>query len=66
MSVPYRDLLWRRSSRCTDRSCTEVASDGEGVYVRDGKKPDGAVLRFTRAEWEAFREGVRLGDFDSI
>lgn len=66
MSVPRRDLLWSRSSRCADHSCTEVASDGEHVLVRDGKTPDGAVLCFTRAEWEAFRDGVKLGDFDSI
>jgi hypothetical protein len=43
-----------------------VAADGEIVYVRDAKTPDDAVLCLTRAEWEAFRDGVKRGDFDEI
>lgn len=59
-------LDWHRSSICADSACAEVAGDEGYVYVRDGKLPDGAVLRFTRTEWEAFREGMRRGDFDRI
>jgi hypothetical protein len=59
-------LDWHRSTLCADTSCTEVAGDEEYVYFRDGKVPDGAVLRFTRAEWEAFKQGMKLGDFDFI
>jgi Domain of unknown function (DUF397) len=59
-------LDWHRSSTCSDSACAEVAGDEDYVYFRDGKVPDGAVLCFTRAEWEAFREGMRLGDFDLI
>jgi Domain of unknown function (DUF397) len=66
VSVPWRDLTWHRSSACADRSCAEVATEGDYVYVRDGKVPDVAILRFTRAEWEAFLDGVKLGDFDMI
>lgn len=66
MSPPPRGLSWFRSSFCLDKSCLEIAADGDHVYVRDGKMPDGAVLRFTRAEWEAFRDGMKLGDFDSL
>jgi Domain of unknown function (DUF397) len=64
MSVPRRDLSWHRSSTCADRTCAEVATDGEYVYVRDGKVPDAVVLRFTPAEWKAFKQGMMLGDFD--
>jgi len=66
MNMPHRDLSWHRSSTCADRNCAEVATDGKYVYIRDGKMPDTAVLRFTRAEWEAFREGMAVGDFDFI
>jgi hypothetical protein len=66
MTEPHRMLSWHRSSKCADTTCAEIASDGRNIYVRDGKLPDGAVLRFTRTEWEAFRDGVKLGDFDVI
>jgi hypothetical protein len=64
--VAGHDLDWHRSTTCADNSCTEVAGANEYVYFRDGKVPDGVVLRFTRAEWEAFKEGMKLGDFDFI
>jgi hypothetical protein len=34
------------------------------ITMRDGSKPDGPVLRFTPAEWDAFVAGVRDGEFD--
>jgi hypothetical protein len=64
MSLPPLGLSWFRSSTCADHSCIEVAADDDHIYVRDGE--DGAVLRFTRDEWVAFRDGVKLGDFDAI
>jgi hypothetical protein len=59
-------LPWRRSGACADSSCVEAAGNEEHVYLRDGKKPDDAVLRFTRAEWNAFLTGAKAGDFDSV
>jgi hypothetical protein len=39
--------------------------DGSGrVVVRHSHHPDDAVIVYTRAEWEAFTTGVRLGEFD--
>jgi hypothetical protein len=66
MSEPRRALAWLRSSQCADNVCVEVASGDDEVYIRDGKMRDGAVLRFTRAEWLAFRNGVQSGDFDTV
>jgi hypothetical protein len=66
MSLSARHLSWVRSSRCADKTCAEIAADADHVYIRDGKSPDGAMLRFTREEWEAFRDGLKLGDFDVI
>jgi hypothetical protein len=34
------------------------------VTMRDGSDPDGPVLVFTPAEWEAFVAGVQDGEFD--
>ncbi|MFE1095895.1 DUF397 domain-containing protein [Streptomyces smyrnaeus] len=45
--------------------CVEVAplSSG-GRAVRDSKDKGGPVLLFTPAEWDAFRMGVKAGEFD--
>ncbi len=60
-------VVWRKSSRSgsSGGDCVEVATlpDG-GRAVRDSKDPDGPVLRYTRAEWLAFIEGAKLGEFD--
>jgi Domain of unknown function (DUF397) len=60
---------WRISSRSPTNggSCVEAGPlrDGSGrVAVRHSHQPDGAVIVYTRAEWEAFTAGVRLGEFD--
>lgn len=44
-------LNWRRSSRCADDTCVEVAFDGDRVLVRSSKHPDGGVIEYTRGEW---------------
>ena len=44
-------------------NCVEVAFIAL-VAVRDSKDPDGPVLLFTHDEWDAFTNGVKLGEFD--
>ncbi|NUT37165.1 MAG: DUF397 domain-containing protein [Hamadaea sp.] len=56
-------IAWKRSQRCDSNACVEVAALDEHVLIRDSKDPDGPVLRFTRAEWEAFAGGLVDGDF---
>jgi hypothetical protein len=56
---------WHKSSVSGVSECVEMALLGaDGVLVRDSKEPGGPVLAFTAAEWRAFVEGVRLGEFD--
>ncbi|MFI9507323.1 DUF397 domain-containing protein [Nocardia sp. NPDC052566] len=58
---------WRKSSYSNDQgNCVEVAMLTHGMIgVRDTKdNGTGAILTFTRPEWEAFLEGVRDGEFN--
>lgn len=54
---------WVKSSFCADKTCVEACWDGELVLVRDSKHPE-RVLSFTRAEWSAFLDGAKAGEFD--
>lgn len=42
----------------------EVAFVDDLIGMRDGNDPEGPVLVFTRAEWDAFVGGVEDGEFD--
>lgn len=58
---------WIKSSRSYGAGeCVEVRDIGGGIGVRDSKNPNGPQLSFTRAEWAAFVEGVRSGEFDHL
>ena len=58
---------WRKSSWSGNNggNCVEVARNlPRVVAVRDSKDPEGPKLVFAPAEWEAFTDGVRAGEFD--
>jgi hypothetical protein len=57
------ELAWRKSSRCGNTTCVEVAKDGDEYLIRDSKDLSMTPLRFTREEWVAFEAGVRGGEF---
>lgn len=57
---------WRRSTSCNAGNCVEVAAIDGGVALRDSKNRDGAILTYSRSEWEAFVTGIRSGDFDDL
>jgi hypothetical protein len=64
--ISLADAIWRKStfSGRPNSNCVEVAELGAGmVAVRDSKHPAGPVLVFTPTEWQAFRQGVRAGEF---
>ena len=60
------DATWVKSSfSFSNGNCVEVAGlPGGSVGIRDSRDPGGPVLRFTRAEWDAFLGGARRGAFD--
>jgi len=59
-------LEWFKSSYSANgQSCVECARTPDGgMAVRDTKNRNGAVLRFTADEWQAFLAGVRGNEFD--
>ena len=59
-------LAWRIARRCNGGACVRVAVAGETVLIGDSKSPEGPVLSYSRAEWDAFVEGIRQGDFDDL
>ena len=63
MDASTSQLAWQRSTRCASGSCVEVAKIDTTYVMRDSKDPDGPILAFTKAEWDAFVSGVLAGDF---
>ncbi|HEU5128988.1 MAG TPA: DUF397 domain-containing protein [Glycomyces sp.] len=62
-------IRWRISTRSPDNSgqCVEAGplSDGSGrVAVRHSHHPEGSLIVYTRAEWDAFLAGAKDGEFD--
>ena len=66
MRVNLAGAVWRKSTRSGPYSdnCVEVAFVDGAIAMRDSKHPDGPVLLFTRAEWDAFVAGAKDGEFD--
>ena len=62
MEVDLSRAAWCKSiySNGSGGNCVEVARDLPGVVaIRDSKNPDGPVLLFTPADWEAFTARLR-------
>jgi hypothetical protein len=66
LRVDLSQAVWRKSTASGPYSdnCVEVAFINEAIAVRDSKHPEGPVLLFTQAEWDAFVGGAKDGEFD--
>ena len=62
----WSTVAWHRSTRCESNSCVEVGLLDSRIAVRDSKDANGPVLLFTGAEWTAFVDGARQGEFDLV
>lgn len=58
---------WFKSSLSAAGNSVEVRFLSSGsVQVRNGSRPDDAIITYTAEEWRDFLGGVRLGEFDSF
>ena len=64
-SESMKQLSWRTAYQCNGGACIRVAADGDAVMI-GSSQPNGPVLSYSRAEWTAFVEGIRQGDFDDL
>lgn len=57
---------WRHGSQTDDPSAgqLEIAFVDGYIAMRNSADPDGTVLVFTPAEWDAFVLGAKDGEFD--
>jgi hypothetical protein len=63
------DAAWKKGSRSNGsggNNCVEVAFLDTGVAVRDSKDQSGPALMFTQAEWIAFVDSAKDGEFDVV
>lgn len=64
---PVPDLTgaqWLSSPGDGESGSVEIAFVHDVIVMRDSKHPDGPVLVFTRAEWDAFVAGAKDNEFD--
>jgi hypothetical protein len=62
-------IRWHVSSRSANNGgqCVEAGplADGSGrIAVRHSHHPEGSMIVYTRAEWDAFLAGAKDGEFD--
>ena len=58
---------WRRSSKCAATECVEVArGEQDMILLRDSKSPHTPPFRYTTAEFRAFIDGAKAGEFDDL
>lgn len=58
---------WIKASMSGDQgACVEQRRHQGMIEVRDSKDSSGPVLRFTSAEFRAWLDGARRGEFDHL
>ncbi|MCM0679007.1 DUF397 domain-containing protein [Micromonospora phytophila] len=56
--------VWQRAEGDSSESAVEVAFVDDLIGMRNSAEPDGPMLVFTQAEWDAFVAGAQDGEFD--
>jgi hypothetical protein len=64
--MPEPGLRWIKSSHSSGlEACVELAATGDRIAVRHSKNPD-ALLHYDHAEFAAFLQGAKDGEFDHL
>jgi hypothetical protein len=58
-------LSWRVAQRCNGGQCVRIAAHGDDIVIGHTEDHD-AAISYTRAEWLAFVEGIKQGEFDDL
>lgn len=68
LKVNLANAVWKKSTRSgpVSDNCVEIAFVDGAIAMRDSKDPAGPVLLFTAGEWDAFRGGMKDGEFDDL
>lgn len=56
--------VFRRSSRCAEAGCVEIATAADGVLMRDSKISDSPIISFSGQSWQDFVAAAKDGLFD--
>jgi hypothetical protein len=66
MRIDLSRAVWRSSSAGTgaEDNCVQVAFVDDAILLRDARHPEGPILVFDQAEWDAFVAGAKDGEFD--
>ncbi|MFC5065176.1 DUF397 domain-containing protein [Actinomycetospora atypica] len=63
----HDSLAWQKAMASVPGGmCVEVAECSGGVAVRDSKCPEQGALMYSKAEFAAFVDGCRQGEFDHL
>lgn len=62
----YDTTTWRRSSRCADGACVEIADLGDRVLMRDAKNTSQPFLDFDRPVFAQFIADIENGRFNDL
>ena len=59
---------WRIATMSQDANCVQVRRDSDNgmIDVGNSRFPDGPFLSYTQAEWGAFLDGAKKGEFDDF
>jgi hypothetical protein len=67
MSSELNGLNWRKAQAGVNHGqCVELARAEGLIAIRVSKNPAGPVLKYTPAEWRAFLNGAKNGEFDDL
>lgn len=66
MTKPEPQIQWRKATASgSGMNCVQIAHVGKTIWMRNSADPHPRqVLIFTRAEWDAFLDGAKKGEFD--
>jgi hypothetical protein len=66
LKIDRNALAWRIATRSSGGNCVEVARADNLIAVRHSKNPDGEMILYTDAEFAAFLDGAKKGEFDDL